>query len=114
MQNGHERERLRRGDYEMSNVSVAAEWANQTLQIKQCSWSDSVGSFSGRASWNRQAKAAEFQGRSTLDAKRFLDAAGFPLLADVTLSSPPLLELSGSANAADEVDPRVGPHIADA
>jgi len=95
-------ERLRRGDYEMSNLSVAADWANHTLQIKQCTWSDSIGNFSGRASWNLRTKAADFQGRSTLDAKRFLDAAGFPLLADVTLNSPPLLELSGSADFAPD------------
>src|SRR3954468_12857772 len=76
-------DRLRRGDYEISNLSLAAEWSNQTLQIKQCTWSDNVGNFSGRASWNRETKTADFQGRSTLDAKRFLDAAGFPLLADV-------------------------------
>jgi hypothetical protein len=96
-------DRLRRGDYELANLSLAAEWANQTLRINQCSWSDSAGSFSGRASWSRETKAAEFQGRSTLDAKRFLEAVGFPqLLADVTLNSAPLLELSGSANFGGE------------
>ncbi|PYJ89431.1 MAG: hypothetical protein DME70_02130, partial [Verrucomicrobia bacterium] len=96
-------ERLRRGDYEMSNLSVAAEWANETLHINQCSWSDNLGNFSGRANWSRETKAADFQGRSTLDAKRFLDAAGFPqLLADVTLNSPPLLELSGSADFSSD------------
>src|SRR5256714_887730 len=95
-------DRLRRGDYEISNLSVAAEWANQTLEIKQCTCSDNAGNFSGRASWNRQTKTADFQGRSRLDAKRFLDAAGFPLLADVTLNSPPLLELSGSADLAHD------------
>jgi hypothetical protein len=94
-------DRLRRGDYEMTNLSLVAEWTNQTLQINQCSWSDNAGSFSGRANWSRETGAAEFQGRSTLDAKRFLEAVGFPqLLADVTLNSPPLLELSGSANFA--------------
>ena len=96
-------ERLRRGDYEMSSLSVAAEWANETLHINQCSWSDNLGNFSGRANWSRETKAADFQGRSTLDAKRFLDAAGFPqLLADVTLNSPPLLELSGSADFSSD------------
>ena len=96
-------ERLRRGDYEMSNLSVAAEWANETLHINQCSWSDNLGNFSGRANWSRETKAADFQGRSTLDAKRFLDAAGFPqLLADVSLNSPPLLELSGSADFSSD------------
>lgn len=94
-------DRVRRGDYEMTNVSVAAEWANQTLFVNHCSWSDAAGNFSGRANWNREANFAEFQGRSTLDAKRFLEAVGFPqLLADVSLTTPPLLELSGTANLA--------------
>src|SRR5256886_11452661 len=52
---------------DLSNLSVAADWANHTLQIKQCTWSDSIGNFSGRASWNLRTKAADFQGRSTLD-----------------------------------------------
>ena len=96
-------ERLRRGDYEMSNLSVAAEWTNQTLHVNQCTWADNLGNFSGRANWSRETGAADFQGRSTLDAKRFLDAAGFPqLLADVALNSPPRLELSGSADFSGE------------
>jgi hypothetical protein len=94
-------DRLQRGAYEITDLSVVAEWANQTLHVNQCSWSDNAGNFSGRATWSRETKAADFQGRSTLDAKRFLEAAGFPqLLADVTLNSAPLLELSGSANFA--------------
>jgi hypothetical protein len=96
-------DRLRRGDYEMTDLSVVAEWVNQTLHVNQCTWSDSLGNFSGRADWNRETNAAEFQGRSTLDAKRFLDAAGFPqLLADVSLNAPPLLEISGAANFAGD------------
>ena len=94
-------ERLKRGAYEMKNLAVAAEWVNQTLHINNCAWADSAGNFSGRSSWSRETKAADFQGRSTLDAKRFLEAFGFgSLLADVALTSPPLLELSGSANFA--------------
>jgi len=99
-------ERLQRGAYEMKDLAVAAEWTNQTLHINSCGWADHAGNFSGRSSWSRETKAADFQGRSTLDAKRFLDAFGFgALLADLSLSSPPLLELSGSANFA-EAKPR--------
>ena len=95
-------ERLQRGSYEMKNLSVAAEWANQTLQIKQCEWADNLGRFSGRSSWSRETKAMEFQGRSTLDAKQFLDAFGFgQLFADLAFNSPPLLELSGSGDFAE-------------
>ena len=92
-------DRLQRGGYEMKNLSVAAEWANQTLQIKQCEWSDNAGHFSGRASWSRETQAMEFQGRSTLEATQFLDAFGFgQLFAGLVFTSPPLLELSGSGD----------------
>jgi hypothetical protein len=94
-------ERVQRGAYEMTDLALAAEWTNQTLHINTCGWADNAGSFSGRASWSRETKAADFQGRSTVDVKRFLEAFGFgPLLADITLGPPPLLELSGSANLA--------------
>ena len=100
-------DRLQRGSYEMKDLTVAAEWTNQTLNITQCEWTDSAGSFSGRTSWSRETKAAEFQARSTLDAKQFLGAFGFEqMLANLTLTSPPLIELSGSGNFAETV-PRV-------
>ena len=100
-------ERLQRGSYEMKNLAVAAEWTNQTLNITRCEWTDNAGNFSGRTSWSRETKAADFQGRSTLDAKQFLEAFGFgELLADLALTSPPRIELSGSGNFA-ELAPRV-------
>jgi hypothetical protein len=92
-------DRLQRGSYEMKNLTVAAEWTNQTLNVTRCEWSDSAGSFSGRTSWGRETKAADFQARSTLDAKQFLAAFGFgQILSDLALTSPPLIELSGSGN----------------
>ncbi len=100
-------ERLRHGAYEMKNLSMTAEWVNQTLNINQCEWQDNAGNFSGRANWSRETNAADFQARSTLDAKKFLDAFGFgQFVADLALTSPPVLELSGSANFS-EATPRV-------
>jgi len=100
-------DRMQRGSYEMRKVAVTAEWTNQTLNINQCEWADSAGSFSGRASWSRETKAADFQALSTLDAKQFLGAFGVgQLLTDLTLSSPPVIELSGSGNFA-EMTPKV-------
>lgn len=100
-------DRVQRGPYEMRNLNVAAEWTNQTLNIHQCEWADNAGSFSGRASWSRETKAADFQGRSTLDAKQFLGAFGLgQFLTDLVLSSPPVIELSGSGNFA-ELAPQV-------
>ena len=100
-------ERLQRGTYEMKDLAIAAEWTNQTLNVTRCEWTDKAGNFSGRTSWSRETKAADFQARSTLDAKQFLEAFGFGhLLTDLALISPPLLELSGSGNFA-ETAPRV-------
>jgi hypothetical protein len=100
-------DRLQRGSYEMKDLTVAAEWTNQTLNVTQCEWTDRAGHFSGRTSWSRETKAAEFQARSTLDAKQFLGAFGFgEWLTDLTLTSAPLIELSGSGNFA-ETTPRV-------
>jgi hypothetical protein len=92
---------LQRGSYEMKNLIATAEWTNQTLNITRCEWTDNAGSFSGRTSWTRETSAADFQARSTLNAKQFLEAFGFGrLLTDFTLTSPPLIELSGSGNFA--------------
>jgi len=100
-------DRLRRGPYEMKNLSVTADWTNQTLSLTQCDWSDHAGTFSGRMSWGRETKAADFQARSTLDARQFLEAFGLgQWLTDLTLTSPPVIELSGSGNFAG-VTPRV-------
>ena len=95
-------EHLRRGPYEMKDLIVTAEWANQILNVTQCEWADNAGNFSGRISWSRQTTGADFQGRSTLDAKRFLEAFGFgQFLQDVGFTSPPRIEISGSGSFAD-------------
>jgi hypothetical protein len=100
-------DRVQRESYEIKDLAVAAEWTNQTLNITRCEWTDNAGSFSGRMSWSRETKAADFQARSTLDAKQFLGAFGFgQILADVSLTSPPLIELSGSGSFS-EMAPRV-------
>jgi hypothetical protein len=96
-------EELARGDYEMHNLFIAAEWRDQTLNIGQCEWMDRAGSFVGRASWSRQREEADFQGRSTLDLKTFLEAFGAgDRLADVTFVSPPLIELTGDADLGQQ------------
>ncbi len=90
---------LRLENYEMRDLFAAAEWSDQTLNITQCEWKDSAGSFAARGDWSRQKKLANFQARSSLDLKSFLAAAGMGrLLADATFNSPPQIELSGSAN----------------
>lgn len=97
-------DRLQRGSYEMKNLVVAAEWANQTLNVTHCEWLDNAGNLSGRMSWSRETNAGDFQARSTLNAKQFLTAFGFgQTLSDLTLTSPPLLELSGSGNFGGRV-----------
>ena len=90
-------DRLQRGSYEINNLSAAAEWNNQRLDIAHCEWSDSKGTFAGRGDWNRESNTAKFQLRSTLDLKTFLNAFGVgEPVADVEFQSPPLLEVTGS------------------
>jgi len=69
-------ERLQRGSYEIDNLSAAAEWNNQRLDVGHCEWSDGKGTFAGRGDWNREGNIAKFQIHSTLDLKSFLDAFG--------------------------------------
>src|SRR6266480_4355795 len=92
-------DRLRRGNYEMRGLSATAEWSDQHFNITHCEWNDGSGSFAGRADWSRQGNRVNFQMRSSLDLKIFLDAfdLGGPL-ADITFYSPPVVEISGSAN----------------
>jgi hypothetical protein len=89
----------RRGDYEIRDLFIAAEWRDQTLNIAQCEWKDSVGSFVGRASWSRQRQDADFQARSTLDLKRLLGAFGAgDRLADLEFTPSALIEVTGNAD----------------
>jgi hypothetical protein len=97
-------ERLQRGSYEISNLSAAAEWNNQRLDIAQCEWSDRKGTFAGRGDWNRESNTAKFQIYSTLDLKAFLDAFGVNgPVADVEFHAPPLLEITGSIKLGAEL-----------
>jgi len=90
-------DRLQRGSYEMRDLSAAGEWNEQHLNIAHCEWSDGKGNFAGRADWHRETNSANFQVRSSLDFKAFLDAFGLgEPLAGIEFHSPPLLEISGS------------------
>ena len=94
---------LQRGQYEIRDLSATAEWADQRLNIDRCEWKDHAGSFAGRGSWSRQSNEANFQARSTLDLKAFLDAFGLGhSLRDTAFYAPPLVELSGSANFGED------------
>jgi hypothetical protein len=107
-------ERLQRGRYEMRDLSAAAEWNNQQLNIAHCEWSDDMGSFAGRANWNVEASSASFQARSSLDLRALLDAFGLSEpLASVEFQAPPAVELSGSANfGPDRFRPNIIGHVA--
>ena len=94
---------LRRGSYEIRDLFATAEWTDQKLNITRCEWSDAVGSFAGRASWSRQTSEANFQARSTLALKDFLDAFGFDaFLKEAVFTTPPLVETFGVANFEGE------------
>jgi hypothetical protein len=90
-------DRIGRGPYQIKNLFVSGDWAGQKLSITQCEWHDEMGGFAGRANWHRQTGLAEFQARSTLNLKSFLDAFGFEhLFADLAFHAPPLIQFSGT------------------
>jgi hypothetical protein len=92
-------DQLHRGGYEMRDLSAAAEWNNQRLNVAHCEWSDGMGSFAGRAHWNMEGSSASFQVRSSLDLKAFLDAFGLSEpIASIEFQAPPAIEVSGSVN----------------
>jgi hypothetical protein len=107
-------DRLQRGNYEMRNLSAVAQWNNQRLDIAQCEWSDDLGSFTGRADWDRQRNLANFRMRSSLDLKKFLDAFGWGgPLADTRFQSAPSVEVSASVDfGANPVRPQLVGHAA--
>jgi hypothetical protein len=106
--------RLQHGSYEIRDLSAAAEWNNERLDIPHCEWSDSKGSFSGHADWNRQSNIAKFQVRSSLDLKAFLNAFRVrEPLEGIEYHSPPLLEITGSINFnAGAIRPDIVGHAA--
>jgi len=105
-------DRLQRGRYEMRDLSGAAEWSNEHLNIPLCQWRDRTGNFVGRADWNKETRSANFQIRSSLDLKPFLTAFGLgEPLADMQFQSRPVVEISGSVNlGADQFWPHVIGH----
>ena len=107
-------DRLQRGSYEIRDLSAAAEWNNERLNIAHCELSDDMGSFAGRANWNVRGSSAHLQARSNLDLKRFLDALGMSeAVADLEFQAPPLVEVSGSLNfREDRFKPDIIGHLA--
>ncbi|HEY0725326.1 MAG TPA: AsmA-like C-terminal region-containing protein, partial [Pyrinomonadaceae bacterium] len=100
-------ERLQRGPYEIKALSAAADWSEQKLNLRQLEWTDAGGIFASRASWNAMTNQLEFQARSSINAKQFLEAFGLgKILADANFSSPPNLEFSGSGSFSDAI-----PHL---
>ncbi len=88
---------IKRGSYEIRNFRADAEWVGQRLNLTQCEWKDDAGSLAARASWTRQTGVADFQLRSTLNLKSFLDSFGFAqLLEDLNFSTSPLVDVSGT------------------
>ena len=94
---------LQRKSYEMRDLFATAEWGDQKLTVSRCEWSDRLGRFTATANWNRRTNAVNFQARSSLDLKSLLDAADIgDALSDANFNSPPVIDLSGSANFSGE------------
>lgn len=94
---------LKRKDYEMRDLVVNAEWADQRLTVSRCEWNDRLGGLTATANWSRATEDGTFQARSSLDLKGLLDAADAGrMLADATFNSPPVVDVSGSVNLSGQ------------
>ena len=94
---------IKRENYEMRDLLVTAEWNDQKLSISRCEWNDRLGGFAATANWSRRTSVLDFQARSSLDLKTLLNAAEIgDALADANFNSPPVIDLSGSANFSGE------------
>ena len=94
---------LQRNNYELREFVAEAEWADQTLRLSRCEWNDRLGGLVATANWSRRTNAGTFQARSSLDLKGLLEAADAGrALADATFNSPPVIDVSGSANFLGE------------
>ena len=88
-----------RKNYEMRDLIATAEWSDQTLSVSRFEWNDRFGGLAATANWSRKTNAATFQLRSSLDLKSLLESVDDGnALADATFNSPPVIDLSGSAN----------------
>ena len=93
---------IQRGTYEIRNLHANAEWIGQRLNLTECEWQDDSGHLAARATWTRKSGFANFQLRSTLNLKSFLDSFGFKeLLDDVSFSTSPVLDVSGTIPFGD-------------
>lgn len=96
-------EQLRRGPYQITDLSADAEWRNQILSVTRCEWKDNAGTFAGIGNWSRQTKTGNFQVRSSLDLKSLLQAIGSgDRLTDIDFISPPKIDLVGQADLGQE------------
>ncbi len=92
-------ERIQRGGYEIKALAAAAEWIDERLALTQCEWTDSAGAISASATWERATSRADYQARSSIAVKPFLEAFGFgDILTDFTIASAPEIQVSGAAN----------------
>jgi len=81
----------------MKDFSAAAEWNDQPLERCTCEWSDGRGNFGRRAELESRNEQANFQARSSLDLKGFLDAFRAGRIARrQRVSLAALVEISGS------------------
>ena len=94
--------RIMRDAYEARNFRLTAEWKDYTLTVPRIEWSDSMGRFSGSATWSRSTGRAQFQARSSVDLKPLLGSFDLgEMLEGATFHTSPLIEASGSATIGD-------------
>ena len=87
-------ERLRREEYALRSLYVAASYRGGIVDLKQLTATDETGALRVSGVWKPAARQAQLQLRSGLDVLALARAGrDLPWLADLTLYAPPELDL---------------------
>lgn len=93
---------FQRGNYQVRRLTLAGEFVDQALSIRQCELQDDRGSLSANATWRRSANEVQFQARSSLNLRPLLESFGLRrVVADVKFFAPPRFEVSGTARLGE-------------
>ena len=105
-------ERIRRQNYALRSLYLAANYRGGVLDLKQLQAADGFGELRLSGLWEPAARKARFQLRSSLDAPALVKScADIPWLNDFIFYTPPRLDLRCDLSLGEETAFRVQGHV---
>ncbi len=105
-------ERLRRQNYLLRSLYLAASYRAGVLDLKQLQAADAAGDLRVSGLWEPAAHKARLQLRSSLDAPALARSCGdFPWLSDFIFYSPPRIDLRCELSLGEQISLRMLGHL---